>query len=291
MAVSAGFRAALAGAVLVPVALSAALAGAPDGRPARIVSLNLCTDELALRLADPDRLVSVTWLSQDPRNGNLAEAARRHRANHGLVEEILPLAPDLVVAGRYTTRHAVAMLKRAGIRVVEFDIPKDLTGVKAQIVDFAAAIGEPARGRALVAQMDAELARLALSDPRAAVPRAFVLRPNGFTPGRGSLVDDVLTAAGFDNLGASLDLGAYAQVPLERVVLERADALIVDTEPDGPPSLATAVLTHPILRALSPRPRLISIPSRLWTCAGPSVVAAIARLRSAAADLQKGGRP
>lgn len=282
-------RALLIGALLAPVASPPSTAAEPAARASRIVSLNLCTDELALRLADPDRLVSVTWLSQDPLSGNLAEAARRHRANHGLVEEILPLAPDLVLAGRYTTRNAVAILRRAGIRVVEFDIPKDLAGAKAQIREVAAAIGEETRGRALVEEMDDRLSRLPPVDRGGAAPRVFVLRPNGFAPGRGSLVDDILTAAGLDNLGASLNLGAYAQVPLERVVLERADALIVDTEPAGPPSLATAVLTHPILRALSPRPRLISIPSRLWTCAGPNLVEAIARLRTASAGLRGSG--
>lgn len=34
--------------------------------------------------------------------------------NHGLSEEILPLAPDVVLAGRHTSRPAVLLLQRLG---------------------------------------------------------------------------------------------------------------------------------------------------------------------------------
>ena len=99
----------LRGACLRSIALAGAMASglAATERPARIVSLNMCTDELVLRLADPARIASVTWLSQDPRNANMAEAARRIPANHGLAEEALGFRPDLVVAGAYTTRATV----------------------------------------------------------------------------------------------------------------------------------------------------------------------------------------
>ena len=250
---------------------------AEDARPSRIVSLNMCTDELLLRLVPPDRIASVTWLSQDPRSANMADIARRVPANHGLAEEVRAQRPDLVVAGRYTTRLTVAMLRRAGIRVVDFDVPNDLPAIYAQIREFARVVGERARGEALVSAMEASL-----SEPIPAMerPGAFVLRPNGFTAGRGSLVDEILTKAGLDNLAARLDLGNYGQVPLETVVLEGASVLVMDGERAGPPSLATALLDHPVLAKLRRRLRAVSIPSRLWTCAGPGVVEAVERLRT-----------
>ena len=33
--------------------------------PKRIASLNLCTDELLLSLADPDQIISLTWLARE----------------------------------------------------------------------------------------------------------------------------------------------------------------------------------------------------------------------------------
>ena len=83
-----------------------AIAAEPPAKPRRIVSLNMCTDELVLRLANPEAIASVTWLSQDPRNANMAEAARRIPANHGLVEQVLAFRPDLEI-GRASCRERV----------------------------------------------------------------------------------------------------------------------------------------------------------------------------------------
>ena len=93
-----------------------AQAGDVAGKPQRIVSINLCADELVLRLADPRNIASVTWLSRNPDSSNVAQLAAQVPINHGLAEEIIPLDPDLVIAGIYTARTAVALLKRAAFR-------------------------------------------------------------------------------------------------------------------------------------------------------------------------------
>jgi iron complex transport system substrate-binding protein len=274
------------GAALVVASLALAATPAAGTRPERIVSLNMCTDELVLRLADPAAIASVTWLSQDPRNANMAEAARRYPANHGLVEELLAFRPDLVIAGSFTTRNTVALLRRVGAPVREFGVPRDLAGVKAQIAEMAALLGEPARGEALIGEIDARLARLAQRIGKER-PKALVLRPNGFTVGRGSLVDEILTRAGFVNLAAELGIDNYGQIALESVALGEADILILNTSEGGPPSLAHEILNHPLIGRLGDRLRLVTLPSRLWTCAGPAVIDAIEMLIDAAAAPRK----
>lgn len=273
-----GRRARLAGALAL-CGVAATAQGAD--KPARIVSLNLCTDELVLRLAEPARIASVTWLSQDPRNANMAERARAVPANHGLVEQVLSYQPDLVVAGAFSTRATVGLLKRVGAPVREFGMPRSLAEMRAQIREMAALLGESARGEALIADVDARLATLAARRP-SRPPRAVVLRPNGFIVGRGSLVDEILTLAGLANIAAELGIESYGQIALEAVVLGKADILILNDTPDGPPSLAHEVLHHPVLTRLGERIRLVPLPSRLWTCAGPAVVDAIELLARAA---------
>jgi iron complex transport system substrate-binding protein len=266
----------LRGACLITVALSGAMVSglAATERPARIVSLNMCTDELVLRLADPARIASVTWLSQDPRNANMAEAARRVPANHGLAEEVLGFKPDLVVAGAYTTRATVSLLGRVGIGVREFDVPRNLAEMKAQIAEMADLLGEPARGQALLAGIERRLQALAARRVERPL-RAIVLRPSGFTVGRGSLVDEILTRAGLVNIAAELGVESYGQIALETVALGGAEILILNETPDGPPSLAHEILHHPVIERLGDRLKLVALPSRLWTCAGPSVLDAI----------------
>lgn len=263
-------------AVLSIVAARATEAQVTDApsKPRRIVSLNLCTDELVLRLADHENIASVTWLSRDPTYSNVARLAARVPINRGLAGEVIPLDPDLVVAGVHTARTAAALLKRAGFPVLEIEVPRSLDDVRAQIRQLAKAVGEPDRGERMIADMDARLAVFAAATPRTP-RRALVLDPNGFTTGAGSLVDQIITAAGLTNVAAGLGLGSYARIPLEIAATSGADVFIVNGRRDGPASLATELLQHPILAKLPHRTEPVVLPSRLWTCGGPAVLEAI----------------
>lgn len=276
---------------LIPtaVALLSAVAhlGATDApeKPMHIVSLNMCVDELVLRLAKPQNVASVTWLSRDPKNSNVADLGAGIAVNHGLAEEIIPLQPDLVIAGIYTARTAVALLKRVGIPVLEIDVPRSLDDVRRQIREIAGLIGEPETGEIVVADMDRRLAAL----PRPASsdrPRAVVLNPNGATVGKGTLVDEIMTRAGLTNVAAELGIDSYGQIPLEAVAANAVDVLIVSASRDGPPALATEILRHPVLTALADRTRIVVMPGRLWNCGGPGVVEAIERLMRVAAEIR-----
>jgi iron complex transport system substrate-binding protein len=259
----------------------ALLASPAFAKPQRVVSLNLCADELALRLADPGVVKSVTWLSQDSRSANMAAMAAALPANDGHAEEALAYHPDLVLVGPFADPASIALLKEVGAPVVEVGAPQTLDGVRRQIRDLAATLGEPRRGEALIADMEARLASVAV-DPSQPRLKAVVLRPNGFTVGPGSLVDEILTRAGLDNLAARLDIAADQQVPLEVVALLGADVLILDRDKQSAPSLADAALDHPAIAALARRMTIVSLPSRLWTCGGPEIVEAVERLAAAA---------
>jgi iron complex transport system substrate-binding protein len=252
--------------------------------PRRIVSLNLCTDQLVLALADRDAVRSVTWLARDPRISMMATAAARIPVNHGLVEEIMPLAPDLVVAGAYTTRTTVGLLQRFGAALLEADVPQSVPAVYEQIRALARRLGHPERGEAMVDAMEAALAAL---DPPPAGPRplAAVYHPNNFTVGRGSLVDDLLARAGLRNLAAELALTNYDRLPLDVLLLGQPDLLVLNTADDAAPSLAHQALRHPSLVKAFPRLHTLVVPPRLWTCAGPWVVDAVALLHDAARRL------
>jgi iron complex transport system substrate-binding protein len=264
------------------VLLAAATAQAAD-KAKRIVSLNLCADELVLRLADRDNIASVTWLSRDPDNSNVASLAAQVPVNHGLAEEVIALDPDLVVAGLHTGRSAVALLRRTGFPLIELAVPRSLDEIREQIRTVAGAVGEPQRGERMVTEMDDRLAGFAQAAP-AIRRRALVLNPNSFTAGSNSLADKIMAAAGLANLAPALGVGNYGRVPLETVVTARPDLLIIDARRDGPPSWATELLRHPVLAALG-KTRLVVLPSRLWTCGGPAVVEAVARLAQVAGEL------
>lgn len=254
--------------------------GGPQAPPRRIVSLNLCADELVLRLAPKGHVLSVTSLARDPVGSTVAELAAGLPANRGLAEEVVPLGPDLVIAGAFTTRSTVALLKRFGIEVMELGVPRSLEEGYAQIRAVAARLGVPQKGEAMVGEIKAAIA--AAPPPRQPAPRAVVMRPNGFTVGRHSLADDLMRRAGLDNVAARLSPDKLGQLSLEEIVTARPQVLVVDDEPGAPPSLAREMMRHPAVAEALAGGRIVEVPTRLWACVGPQLAEAFRRLAAAA---------
>ncbi|HYE51950.1 MAG TPA: ABC transporter substrate-binding protein [Azospirillaceae bacterium] len=258
------------------LALLLSAGAAQAAPPQRVVSLNLCTDQLAVLLLPPERIAALSFLSRDEDLSYVADRARSLPVVQGQAEEILPLAPDLVLAGTFTTRPTVALLKARGIPVLELDMPHDFAAIRAQLRQVAAALGEEARGEALVAAMDRTLALSAPADGRR--PSALSFAPGGFTSGAGTLSAAVMEAAGLSNYAGGRGLAGYGYLPVEEVAAAPPDLLVADTEPEAHPSLAGRLLSHPALARAVPAEARTRIRSGLWTCGGPFTAEAVAQL-------------
>lgn len=258
--------------------------------PQRVVSLNLCADQLVLRLLPKARIASVTWLAQEESSSTVADLARGIPTNEGLAEEVLGANPDLVISGMYTTRGAVDFLKRQGRPVLDLGVPESFAEARAQIVEVAGALDVPGAGQTLISEMDAKLAAHPPLPP-AARPKVMMLGPNGFATSYGPLVDEMMDRAGLINIAAELGGHGRASVPLETAILGGIDILVVDADERSGPALALEVLDHPAVRALKRGVEVVALPSKLWTCAGPQLADAVAILASAAARHIAKARP
>src|SRR5262249_27029281 len=133
-------------------------------QPQRIVSLNVCVDQLLLLMVEPRRIAALTQFATDRDWSNMPREARGFRTTHGRVEEVLPLMPDLVIGGEYSAPETLALLRRVGQRVEVMRLANSIDGVRAGMRWVGNVIGEPAKAEA----MAAEFAR-----PLAAVPAAI----------------------------------------------------------------------------------------------------------------------
>lgn len=250
-----------------PALGSSPLGGPALAAPARVVSMNLCTDQLAMLLAAPGQLVSVSDLATDPRSSPMVEAAAGYPVNHGLAEEVFLLDPDLVLAGSFTTTATVAMLRRLGVPVLVVPPVFSIAEARAQIVEVGAALGRPAEAAALVRDLDAALAVPAAPGPR---PTAAIVGASFYAAGPQSLAGEVLDAAGFDNVVASLGLGSGGWVSLEELLMRDPDLLVL---PESYPgwSRAEELLHHPALAARGGA--ALVLPDRNWVCGTPALVA------------------
>ena len=266
--------------------LAAALAVllfAPDAsaKPERIVSLNLCADQILLELAEPERIAALSFVSRDPYLSYHAAEAERFPIVRGSADEVLLLQPDMVLAGTVSTRATVGLLRRLGIPVLELPVADSLASVREQIRRIGAAIGEEARAAALVATLDARLA--ALEPPAGSLrPVAAVYQTNGHTIGEPSLIDDLLGQAGLVNLAPRVGLGNGGYLSLERLLAADPDVLLMEQYWPGAASLGQTLLRHPALKQAIARRPTVFVPSRLWICGGGFLAEAVAFLAAAA---------
>lgn len=265
----------LRGLVLAGAILGIAPVATGHAAPARVVSMNLCTDQLAMLLAEEDQLVSVSYLARDERASAMAEEAERYPVNHGLAEEIFLLDPDLVIAGQFTSTATVAMLRRLGIPVVTMAPAYSLDDVRKRLTEMGKLLGREAAAAELVAKFDADLA--ALRDALTTRPRAAIYSANGYTSGPESLAGAILDAAGFDNVAKEAGLPVGGLLPLERLVLLDPDVVVLP-QPYPGASRSEEVLHHPAVLALRERASTSPLTDRDWICGTPHVLNAIKEL-------------
>lgn len=250
--------------------------------PRRIVSMNLCTDQMVLLLVPPERIASISFLGADPAESALAAQARGIPVNHGLAEEVIAMSPDLVLAGRYTTSFAKAMLRRLNYSVVEVESPQTIDGIREVMLELGVVLGVEERARDLLANMDRRLMAVAAAPGR--YGSAIVFDANGFTVGRPGLADEVMTRVGLINKAPALGIGAYGQVPIETMLAARPDHIIHLIYRPGVPSIASATIAHPALRQSLGARGTLAVPGRLLTCGTPLVADAAEALASALAQ-------
>ena len=242
------------------VLLSPLLAG--SAQASRIVSLNLCTDEMLVLLA-PDSVAALSPLARDPALSVVAATAAAIPWVRPDAEAVISLHPDLVLAGNFGAQAVVAVLRSRGMRVVQVQEPADFAGVAAEVTQIAAILGVPAKGTAQVARMQTTLTAV----PRRPAGSAILWEARGFSAGPGSFGDAVLRSAGFINAGTG------GQIGIEALVARPPATLITATTPSYP-SMATSMLGHPALAGI----RRLTVDPALLTCPGPWSADAVAAL-------------
>ena len=233
--------------------------------------MNPCIDAILMHVADPAQIAAISHYSQDPRATSIAiPQAMRFKATSGTAEEVVALAPDIVLAGAHFAPSTIAALRRLNIRLVQLPVPDTIAQSTAQIAVIAAAAAHPGRGAALVARIDAAVAA---TRSAAAIP-ALIWQGGGLVPGSGTLADELLRTTGFRNLSAGYGLKQWDVLPLEYLVARPPRVLLSV----GDKGAADRMLDHPVLRPLAAHIAIRAFPERLLHCGGPTIIDAVNRL-------------
>lgn len=195
-------------------------AHAAGWRGPRVMALDHCADQYVLALTPHDSVVGVSKRADDADSAQraLARGVPIRRAD---LEEVLASRAEIVVINWVSDPKLIQRLRERGIEVVKIGDANSFADVRRNIRQAAAALGRSAQGEALIAQMDARLAKSAGAWRGA---RAIYLTPGGFTAGSGTLMDALLRAAGMTNVETR---PGYQSASLERLALDPPKTVVL----------------------------------------------------------------
>ena len=261
---------------LALIALSSACAPASpdtadrqDAAPAQttFVSLNPCLDAILVEVAEPERILAISHFSHQPGGSSLApDVAARFASTGGTAEEIIALAPDIVLASAFLPPATKSALERAGLRIETFGSPKTLDQSAAQIERMAALVGTDQPAKDVSAAMLSPPVNILMPDQIDAEPgpdpSVLLWQAGQIVAGQETLIAQLIKEAGFTNHGEALGLGQADYVTLEQVLSDPPDLLLVAGDSLGQ--------QHPALSQIEDT-RVHFFDPSLFYCGGPSV--------------------
>ena len=264
-------------AVFAALVRSAPL-GAEPAPAKQVISLNLCTDQLLMALADPGQIAALSPLARDPLLSNMAEEAQTFRIIKPRSETLLQIQPDLVLTAPYEHRLTRQILTNHRIEIMTMGVWTSLEAGKEQIRQLARRLGHIDRGQMLINRIDEAMSRVM---PVSTARSMLEIERRLYAPGTQSLVADLVRQWGLTNHADRLGVGQGGFVALERLLGDRPDVLLVTDSSPMVEDMGIALLRHPALNTVFDEKRRIGIPTRLSLCGGPQTPALIRHLSQA----------
>jgi iron complex transport system substrate-binding protein len=231
-------------------------------------------------IAGEGQLHSVSVLASDPSTSVMVRQAKRYVANHALAEEIFLMEPDLVLAGTFSPRATVGLLRRLGFHVEEFAPAKSFDDVRENITRIGELLGRQQKAAELVAELDRGLSRLQQAKPSG---KTIALSDaNSYTTGTGTIADEIFQAAGLTNIAEKLGVTGTVRLPMELLIMAKPDMIAMSDHDYGAPALAQENFVHPAYRALGAKAEMVEVPVPNMICGAPFTLEAAYLLQKAA---------
>ncbi|HEX5789156.1 MAG TPA: ABC transporter substrate-binding protein [Woeseiaceae bacterium] len=245
----------------------------------RVVSLDYCADQYVLELLPRAHVLALSP-DAEQEYAYLRERAAGLPKVRPVAEDVIALAPGLVIRSYGGGPQALGFFERAGIPVVQVPYAETLDDVRAAVRAVADGLGVPVRGAAVVAEMQARLNAVAgaVDDVRSR-PAALYLTAGGAAGGPGTLIDEVLAAAGYANYESR---PGWHMLSLERLVRAEPDVVVASFF-EGATGMTAywSAVRHPVARRrLEDRP-VIALPGALTACGAWFVADAVEILAGA----------
>lgn len=243
----------------------------------RIVSLDFCADQYVLKLADPEQVLAISP------GGVKGFSYMRDEAEgvptvRPVAEDVLILKPDLVVRSYGGGPNAAAFFEQAGVPVLQVGWASNIDGegvdaIPNLIQHMADGLGHPERGSALVEEFRTRLNAIRSKNDGES---ALYMTPAGVTTGPGSLMHEVINAAGLANFQ---ETPGWRSLPLERLAYEQPDliaAAYFETQTNHPHGWSPS--RHPVAKQQLTEQDVIQLQGAWTACGGWFILEAVETL-------------
>ena len=230
--------------------------------PKRIASLNLCTDELLLSLADPDQIISLTWLAREESLSAFFEPARPYHQNNGRASDVIPLNPDLVFLSEYFPANALGILETVGIKSVVVPEPRTTKQLLENIRVMSSAIDQVKKGEKLISLFSSRLKSIA-EDTSRQKTSALLLSPGIASFGSSAVKIEILKMLNIRVLNQEKPSLANRYLSIEELTRSSPDFVIIDKYSSDYPSVSEEILKHPLIESSL---KTIEVEAKDWLC-------------------------
>lgn len=250
-------------------------------RPMRIVSLDFCSDQYVLKLADREQILALSPDAERDFSFMRSEADGLPKVRP-LAEDVLIMKPDLVVRSYGGGPNAASFFERAGIPVLQIGWATSIHGedvgtIPNVVAEVATGLGQTDRGAALVQEFTDRLNRIKASSSG---KTALYMTPTGVTTGGETMAHKMMQAAGLENF---MDRPGWHSLPLERLAYERPELVVAaffDAKTNH--ENAWSPSRHPIAkRELTEAPR-VNLQGAWLSCGGWFILEAVEALAEGA---------
>lgn len=211
-------------------------------RPAEeVVVLDASSAQVFWEIGAEDR---VTGMPVEDFTAYLEGSGERTDVTDGqqvLVERVVELDPDLVVAPNYLGEGTIAQLRGAGLAVYQFPLEDSFEAIYTKTELYGHFVGECGAANETVSETRAAVEEVRESVEGRDRPRVLYFF-FGFAAGEETFIHDLLETAGGRNVAAEAGITGYVEIS-EEVVLERDPEWIVAPShaglPEGEPFTST----------------------------------------------------
>lgn len=223
------WRAFLRGVATISLLFLPAFGGTPvwgqTASPRSIVSLVPAVTEEIHLLGAQEKLVGVTtYCTRPPTARDIPKVGSIIDVN---VEKVRTLNPDLVIASDLTDPRQLELLKKLGIRVDIIGQARDFKGLCRQFLRLARLLEKEPEAASILRVVREDLRTEVFKVKGITRPKVFVQIGSDplFTSGGGTLMDDMISAAGGANIAH--DVAGPSVFSREQVVNQNPDIILV----------------------------------------------------------------